>query len=138
MQREWFEQKRVRLADIDVDFRTHAGLVARLREFSPLATDCGPSKAFRYQEAMAAGAEFPPVLISRRDGVCMLHDGFHRCAAAVLSNRKSIDAVVFNLETDEEQDLVGLLAREIFEMGVPWQVAVEFIRDALAGRKVAA
>jgi len=132
--REWFEQKRVRLADIAAEFKSRAALIDRFLEFDGRLTEDGPSKAFRYASALREGAQLPPVLMTRRGSVVMLHDGRHRCAAAVLRGRKTVSAVVFNVETEAEEELVGFLAPQLSEANVPTPEAVQLIRDALTTR----
>jgi hypothetical protein len=74
------------------------------------------------------------VLVTLRCGEHTLQEGRHRCSAAALLGRATISAVVFNVETDAEEELVSRLAFEFSEAGTPWPAAVQLIRDALATR----
>jgi len=70
--------------------------------------------------------------VTLRGGEHTLQEGRHRCAAAALLGRSAIGAVVFNVETDAEEELVSCRAFELSEAGTPWPKAVRLIRDALA------
>lgn len=77
-----------------------------------------------YERAISFGAKFPPVFIFNLNGSLVLHDGWHRCAAAALRGLDHISAVIFHVSSADEGDR---LSDHLFELqcyGTPWSDAV--------------
>ena len=73
----------IEIADITIDSRV---------QLKQRKTD--ESTVRDYVEALSAGAEFPPVILYRQNGISWLADGFHRIAAHRFLGRTEIQADV--------------------------------------------
>jgi hypothetical protein len=80
----------VPLADIVVD-----------EELQSRSTKLDEAQVKRYSIAMKQGDEFPPIHLARINSVLFLIDGFHRVAAANLSGKFEIEAVIEDMSRDE-------------------------------------
>ena len=125
-----FDQRRVCLAKLasgarhDREFRrmpneSLSAMRHRLYECGR-ARDSNWGKVAAYERAYSFGAEFPPVFVFDLKGNLILHDGFHRCAAAALRGHDHISAVVFYLFSAEEGDALSTLLFELQSLGTPW------------------
>jgi hypothetical protein len=140
---EHIEQRRVKLSDL-ICCGGYEGYFARLtgetladrrKRFlaQERAHDRVSGKVAAYERAMARGVEFPPVFVFAWDGEMLLDDGWHRCAAAALLERRSISAVVFNVTNNAEADALSELLFDLEAEGLGWQ---ERTRLAVAWLKV--
>lgn len=128
---EPFEQKRLLLSDLgyvmdEGESRRHFANVV-----TGYGNDGDPNKALRFAKAMDRGAKFHPIIVSLLDGKLYLQDGHSRVIAAALCRADRINAVVFNVVSFREADLVLDTAHEHSNAGVPWTESVRRIAAAL-------
>jgi hypothetical protein len=76
--------------------------------------------AERYESAMLAGSEFPPITVVVLNGAPVLVDGFHRVAAARAVGRRSLSAIVVDAKPEE---LRWLAAEANMKHGLPLRKA---------------
>jgi hypothetical protein len=86
-----------------------------------------------YERAMARGDVFPPVFVIAMNGVQLLDDGCHRCTAAAGRGETTISAVVINVASRREADLVSALLFDLEAAGATWQERVGIVSAVLAG-----
>lgn len=134
---ELFEQKRVALNEIMTGggYRYVRQPDENCEDFISRATTGGtdgdPRKVRRYAKAMARGVKFPPVIVQRRGDEYALMDGHHRCTAATSAGDTAVSAVVFNVVSNFEADIVSTQAFNDSEDGVPWTESVRHINKTL-------
>jgi hypothetical protein len=92
-------------------------------------------KVAAYERAISFGAEFPPVFVFDLNGSLVLHDGFHRCAAAALRGHDTISAVVFYISSIAEGESLADLLFEQQAYGTPWHECVFTARAFLRARR---
>jgi hypothetical protein len=80
----------VRLSDIVVD-----------EELQSRSTKLDEAQVKRYSIAMKQGDQFPPIHLARINSVLFLIDGFHRVAAANVSGKLEISAVIKDMGREE-------------------------------------
>jgi hypothetical protein len=69
-----------------------SGIIRDWRFQPRVAMDAG--KVTEYRSQVAAGAEFPPVLVGRIGEAAVMLDGWHRAEAHILAGRTTIRAVM--------------------------------------------
>ncbi len=127
-----FKQTPVRLADIGGGRyirragESYRGFIGRLT-----SGDGDPCKTRSYAEAIGRGEALPPVIMVCQGEDFALVDGHHRCTAAASRCGDAISAVVFNVVSSAEADVVSLLAFEHSEAGIPWAESVRRISETL-------
>lgn len=135
---ERIEQKRIRLSELIacgeyegyfVQWHSESRNQFTRRLFSKHPGEDGTVAV--YMVAVEKGDSFPPVIVARLNDELTLLDGWQRCAAAAILNHKTISAVIFNVTSHEEEDLISDLAFEFSEAGMPWTKAVRLIRTQL-------
>jgi hypothetical protein len=92
-------------------------------------------KVAAYERAISFGEEFSPVFVFDLNGTLMLHDGWHRCAAAALRGQDNISAVVFYVSSAQEGETLSGLLFEQHAYGMPWQDCVLSARLFLRARR---
>ena len=92
-------------------------------------------KVAAYERAISFGAEFPPVFVFNLKGSLVLHDGFHRCAAAALRGHDHISAVIFHISSAEEGEGLSDLIFELQCYGAPWRDCVRSAAQFLKARR---
>ena len=142
---EYFEQRRVALAKLiagaehDRPFRrlSHESQSAmRHRLYAgEHARNFTWGKVAAYERAISFGAEFPPVFVFNLNGILVLHDGWHRCAAAALRGLDQISAVIFRVSSAEEGDRLSDFLFELQCYGTPWSDCVRSAGGFLRARR---
>ena len=97
--------------------------------------DAAWGKVAAYERAISFGAEFPPVFVFNLKGSLVLHDGFHRCAAAALRGLDHISAVVFHVSSADEGEALSDLLFELQCYGSPWHDNVRSASQFLKARR---
>ena len=142
---ETFDQRRVCLAKLisgtehEKPFRrlpgeSQSGMRHRLYEREH-KRDSAWGKVAAYERAISFGAEFPPVFVFSLKGSLVLHDGFHRCAAAALRGHDHISAVIFHVSSAEEGEALSDLLFELQCYGSPWRDNVRQASQFLRARR---
>ena len=132
--REFFDQRRVCLAKLisgveyEKPFRcmpkeSLSAMRHRLYERERIRNSAW-GKVAAYERAISFGAEFAPVFVFDLNGGLILHDGFHRCAAAALRGHDHISAVVFYIVSAEEGESLANVLFEQQACGMPWRECV--------------
>jgi hypothetical protein len=143
--REFFDQRRVCLAKLisgaghEKPFRrlpgeSQSAMRHRLYE-GERGRDSAWGKVAGYERAISFGADFPPVFVFNLKGIPVLHDGWHRCAAAALRGHDHISAVVFNVYSAAEGESLADLLFEQRAYGTPWRECVLAARAFLRARR---
>ena len=141
---ESFDQRRVSLANL-ISGAEHEKPFRRLEGESQCAMrqrlyererkrDSAWGKVASYERAISFGAEFPPVFVFDLKGSLVLHDGFHRCAAAALRGHDHISAVVFYVSSAKDGESLANVLFEQQAYGMPWRECVLSACGFLRGR----
>ena len=143
--REFFDQRRVSLAKLicggehEKPFRrlSHESQSAmRHRLYAgEHARNFTWGKVAAYERAISFGAEFPPIFVFDLNGSLILHDGWHRCAAAALRGLDHISAVVFRVSSAGDGEALAILLFEQQVFGAPWRECVLSARAFLRARR---